>query len=273
MKTKKWITYTIYGVLITAIFLYVRFPSDSAGRYIKSIVEGDNPNVVLLIDSVKPCLLPGIRLGNIEIGFRDKPDLILRMSALKLRPAIINLFTGKLTLLLNANAYEGRLKADIGFANRFSRKGPVRINAGFNDISLEKCSFIKTATGREIGGRLEGTMSYNGKWDRFINGTGSANIALLDGNVKLLGDIFGLNEMNFDKMEVDMTLKNRTLKINNLKMAGRQLSGSFNGDILLNENIMRSRLAIKGDVDVHTLGKRISTTLRGTLSNPVPRFM
>ncbi|MBW2558249.1 MAG: type II secretion system protein GspN [Deltaproteobacteria bacterium] len=272
MKTKKWIAYTIYGVLITAIFLYVRFPSDSAGRYIKSIVEGDNPNVVLLLDSVKPCLLPGIRLGNIEIGFRDKPDLILRMSALKLRPAIIGLFTGKLTLLLNADAYEGHIKADIGFTNRLSRKGPVRINAGFNDINLGKCSCIKTATGREIGGIFEGTMSYNGERDRFINGTGSANIALLDGRVQLLGDIFGLNEMNFDKMEADMTLKNRTLKINNLKMAGRQLSGSFNGDISLNKNIMQSRLAIKGDVEVHAIGKKVSTTLKGTVANPVPRF-
>jgi hypothetical protein len=53
MKTKKWIAYTIYGMLITAVFLYFLFPSDSAGRYIKSVVEGSNPNVVLSFDSAK----------------------------------------------------------------------------------------------------------------------------------------------------------------------------------------------------------------------------
>jgi len=272
MKTKKWIAYTLYGILITVVLLYLRFPSDSAGKYIISIVEGYNPNVVLLIDSVKPCLLPGIRLDNIKIGLRDKPDLILKMSALKLRPAIINLFSGRLTLLLNADAYEGHIKADIGFTNRFSCKGPVGIKAGFNDISLGKCSSIKAATGREVDGRLGGTMSYNGKWNRIISGTGKANIALLDGNVQLLGDIFGLDEVNFDKMEADVTLKNRTLKINSLKMAGRQLSGSFNGDISLKENIMQSRLAIKGNVEVPALDRNFSTTLTGTVSKPVPRF-
>jgi len=273
MKTKKWIAYTIYGVLITAAFLYLRFPSDSAGRYIRSIVEAGNPNIVLLIDSVKPCLLPGIRLGNIEIGFRDKPDLILRMSSLKLRPAIISLFSGKLALLLNADAYEGHIKADAGFTNRFSRKGPVRIKAGFNDINLGKCSCIKTATGREIGGRFEGTMSYNGEWDRFINGTGSANIALLDGNIQLLGDIFGLNEVNFDKIEADMTLKNRTLKITGLDVTGKQLSGSFTGNIFLDRNIMQSRLGIKGDLKIPALDRKVSTTLNGTVSKPIPGFM
>jgi len=36
---------------------------------------------------------------------------------------------------------------------------------------------------------------------------------------------------------------------------------------------MQSRLAIKGDVEVHALGKKISTILKGTVANPVPRFM
>jgi type II secretion system protein N len=127
IKTKKWIAYTIYGILITVIFLYVRFPSDSAVDYLKSTVERSNPNVVLLIDSVKLCLPPGIKLSNIEVSFRDRPDLILRADVLKLRPALTSLLSGKLSLLLYADAYEGSMQTDINFANRFSTKGPVRI--------------------------------------------------------------------------------------------------------------------------------------------------
>ena len=267
MKTKKWIAYTIYGALITAVFLYFLFPSDSAGRYIRSIVEGGNPNVVLLIDSVKLCLPPGIKLSNIEVSFKDRPDLILRANVLKLRPAITSLLSGKLSLLLYADAYEGSMRTDINFANRFSTKGPVRIKAGFNDFNIGKCAYIKAATGRRIDGRLEGTMSYNGS-----RGTGSARFTLLDGNIQLLKNVFGFDGLAFDKVEAELTLKNRTLKITGLNLNGKQLSGSFTGNIFLDRDIMQSRLAIKGDIEIPALDRKVSTTLKGTVSKPIPGF-
>jgi len=273
MKTKKWITYTIYGILITVIFLYVRFPSDNAANYIKSIVVAGNPNVVLSFDSASPSLPPGIKLGNVEIGFRDKPDLVFRTDTLKICPAIASLLSGKLSFLLNANAYGGDMRTDINFANRFSTEGPVRINTGFSGINLGKCSCLKTATGRRIDGILSGSLSYNGRWDKITSGTGSARLDLLEGSVQLLRDIFSLGELDFDKMEADLTLKNRTVKITSLKMTGKQLDGSFSGNIFLNKNIMRSRLAIKGNIKIHAINREISTSLNGTIANPIPRFM
>ncbi len=268
MKTKKWIAYTIYGMLITAVFLYLRFPSDSAGRYIRSIVAGRNPNVVLSFDSVRPYFPPGIRLHSLSVGFKNKPGSTLKADVAKVRPALLNLLSGRLALLLSANAYEGHIKADIGFTNRFSYKGPVRINAGLDKINIGKCAYIKAISGRQMDGKLGGTLSYNGSL-----GTGSARFTLLDGNIQLLGDIFGLKELDFDKIEVDMTLKNRALKITGLDITGKQLSGSFTGNIFLDKDIMQSRLAIKGDLKIPALGRKVSTTLKGTVSKPIPGFM
>ncbi|MEA3417214.1 MAG: type II secretion system protein GspN [Thermodesulfobacteriota bacterium] len=272
MKTKKWITYTIYGMLITAVFLYLRFPSDSVGRYIRSVVAGRNPNVALSFDSARPCFPPGIRLHNLSVGFKSKPGSTLRADVAKMRPALLNLFSGKLGLLFNTDAYEGHIKADIGFTDRFSCKEPLRINIDFDKINIGKCAYIKAASGRKIDGRLRGNMSYNGKWNEFINGAGSARLVLLDGNIQLLGNIFGLNEVNFDKMEADITLKNRSLTITGLDITGKQLSGSFTGNIFLDRDIMQSRLAIKGDIKIPALDRKVSTTLKGTVSKPIPGF-
>ncbi|MCD6487543.1 MAG: type II secretion system protein GspN [Syntrophobacterales bacterium] len=273
MKTKRWITYTIYGILITVIFLYVRFPSDNAANYIKSIVVAGNPNVVLSFESASFCLLPGIKLGNVEIGFRDRPNLVFRTDTLKIRPALASLLSGKLSLLLNASIYGGNMQTDVAFANRFSTEGPVRINTGFSGINLGKCSCLKTVTGRRTAGILSGSLSYDGRLDRIAGGTGNARLALVDGSVQLLRDIFSFGELDFDKMEADLTLKNRTLKITSLEMTGKQLNGSFSGNIFLNKNIMRSRLAIKGNVKIHAMNRDISTALNGTIANPILRFM
>jgi len=273
MKTKKWIIYTIYGILIIAVFLYVRFPSDSTGRYIKSVVEGSNPDVVLSFGSVRPCFPPGIRLHSFSASFKSKPGSTLRADVVKIRPAFLNLLSGKLSLLLYVDSYEGSMQADINFANRFSTQGPVIIKARFNDFNIGKCSFIKTVAGRLVDGRLSGSLLYDGKWNGIINGTGNAKFTLLDGNIQILGDIFGLNEVNFDKIEADMTLKNRTVKITGLDITGKQLSGSFTGNIFLDRDIMQSRLALKGNIEIPALDRKVSATLKGTVSKPIQRFM
>jgi type II secretion system protein N len=258
--------------VITTAFLYLLFPSDSVGRYVRSVVADSNLNVALSFDSVRPCFPPGIRLHNLSVDFKNKPGSTLKADVAKMRPALLNLLSGKLALLLNADAYEGHIKADIGFANRFSGKNPVRVNARLDKINIGKCAYIKAASGREIDGRLGGTMSYNGKWDGVINGAGSARFTLLDGNIQLLKSVFGFDGLAFDKVEAELTLKNRTLKITGLNLTGKQISGSFTGNIFLDSDIMQSRLAIKGDLKIPALDRKVSTTLKGTVSRPIPRF-
>ena len=255
-------------MLITAVFLYLRFPSDSAGRYIRSIVAGSNLNVALSFDSVRPCFPPGIRLHNLSVGFKNKPGSTLKADVAKMRPALLNLLSGKLALLLSADAYEGHIKADIGFTNRFSVRGPININAGLDKINIGKCAYIKAISGRQMDGKLGGTLSYNGSL-----GTGSARFTLLDGNIQLLKSMFGFDGLAFDKAEAELTLKNRTIKITGLDITGKQLSGSFTGNIFLDKDIIQSRLAIKGNIEIPALDRKVSTTLKGTVSRPIPGFM
>lgn len=273
MKTKKWITYTIYAILITGIFLYVRFPSDTAANYIKSTLMKGNPDIVFSFDSADLCLPPGIKLGNAVIGFRNKPDVSFRTDTLKIRPVVSHLLSGKLSFLLEADTYGGNIRTDIHFANLLSTRGPFSINAVLSDIDLGKCSCLEAATGRRINGILSGSLSYHGKQSGITSGTGNARFSLIDGRVQLLKDIFSLGELDFEMIGAEITLRNRTLKITDMEIAGKQLRGSFGGNIFLNKNIMRSRLAIKGNIKINAMETEIPTTLNGTIANPVPRFM
>ncbi len=272
MKTRKWIIYTVYGILITLAFLYLRFPSDSAGRYIRSIVAGSNPNIILSFDSVRPSFPPGIRLRNLSVGFKGNPDSVLGADVVKVRPALSSLFFGKLSLLLYAEAYEGKMRADIHFKNRFSTKGPVSIQNEFHNISLGKCSFIKAAAGRRVDGRLSGSLLYDGEWDKVISGTGSAKLTILDGNIQLLKSTFGFDALVFDKAKTDLKLKNQTLEIIGLDIAGEQIRGAFTGNLFFKRDIIQSRLAIKGDIEIPALDRKFSTTLKGTVAKPIPGF-
>lgn len=269
---KKWVAYTLYGILITVVFLYCCFPSNNVAEYIKSTVAFNNPDITLSLDSVKLGFPPGIRLKNLLVSFKDKPGLILKADILRARPGFTNLLKRRLSLLFDANTYEGNIKGCLNFTNLLFVKGPVNAKAEFNDINIGSCSYLKTLLGRQVVGKLKGSLSYNGNKE-IIDGTGSAEITLLDGSVQLLKNMFGFDKLVFEEIETDMILKNRTLKMNKLNLTGKQLHGSLNGNIFLANDIKLSRLAMKGDVEILALNKKFSIVINGTISHPEARFM
>lgn len=273
MKRKKLVAYTIYGILITVVFLYCCFPSNNVSKYIKSTVASNNPDITLSLDSVKLGFPPDIRLKNLLFSFKDKPGAILKADILRVRPGLASLLRRRLSLLFDVNTYEGNIKGSLNFTNLFSLKGPVNAEAEFDDINIGSSSYLRTLLGRQVIGKLKGSLSYNSNNRELIDGTGSAEITLLDGSVQLLKNVFGFDKLVFDEIETDMVLKNRTLKMNKLNLTGKQLNGSLNGNIFLANDIKLSRLAMKGDVEILALNRNFSIVINGTISNPEVRFM
>ena len=269
---KKWVAYTIYGILITVVFLYCCFPSNNVAEYIKSTVAANNPNITLSFDSVKLGFPPGIRLKNLLVSFKDKPGAVLKVDILRARPGLASLLQRRLSLLLDADTCEGNIKGCLNFTNLLPAEGSVNVKAEFDDINIGSCLYLKTLLGRQIIGKLKGSLSYNGNRE-LIDGTGSAKITLLNGSAQLLKNVFGFDKLVFDKIETDMVLKNRTLKMNKLNLTGKQLHGSLNGNIFLANDIKLSRLAMKGDVKILALNKKFSIVINGTIANPEMKFM
>lgn len=272
MKTRKWIIYTIYGIIITGVFLYCCFPSENIKKYIESVALANNQNITLSLDSVKLSFPPGITLGNLVIHFRDKPGSNIKADVLTARPAFGSLVLGHLSLLLKTNAYEGNIKANVSFANRFSARGPIKANVRLDNINIGNCSYLTTILERQIDGKIKGLLTYEGKYEEITGGTGKAEVIILNGSIRLERNAFGFDKLIFDRIEADMVLKNQILKMNKINLLGKQLRGTFNGNIFLDNDIEQSRLAIQGNVYIPTLKRKLSAALSGTIANPTMRF-
>ncbi len=272
MKNRKVIGYSIYGILITLFFLYVGFPSKSVTRYIETAVEGANSGVLLSVDSIRPSLPPGLNMTGVEARFAERPEMSFKAQSIKVRPAITSLLTGRLTLIIKGNLYNGKISARISFLKRFSTRGQCRIKTSFSDIQLGNIAPIEATAGRNIDGKLSGSLSYDGDYRKPFDGKGQAVFSLTDGKVELLNTTFGFDALKFDKAGTKLRFQKRTLTINALDIEGTQLIGSFKGNLFFEKDIMQSRLDVKGDVEIPALGRKVTTTLKGTLLKPIPGF-
>ncbi|MDD5723210.1 MAG: type II secretion system protein GspN [Syntrophales bacterium] len=269
---KKSVGYMAYGILITIVFLYCCFPDSCIKNFLESTASKNNPNIVVSSDSATLVFPLAVKIDNLVINVKDTPGATVRIDRIKARLALGKLLQGRISLSLKAGAYGGDVLADILCANYFSTSGPVKSQIRLVNVDIGECSYLKTILNRHITGRLNGSVEYSGKIGEVINGIGNADLVLRDGNMELVENLFGLDKLDFDTVKIDTTLGGRTLKIDKTDISGKQLSGSFNGNIFLNNNILRSRIAIKGRVHTPVSDKDLSVVLSGTLANPKHRI-
>ena len=263
---KKRLTgYITYGILITIVFLYCRLPDTLIEQGIRSAIAKSNPDVAVSLDSATLSFPLTIEIKDLKIGTRGQPGTVV-IDHLKIDLAFGRLLQGIVSCALEADAYGGSIIGDTGFTDRFSIEGPIFLNARLSDVNIGKCSYLKTALDQDLDGRLTGTVAYRGITEDAINGSGDADLTLIEGSMGLRRSLLGLSTLDFDTLIVRTVLRDRTLKINKAEIGGKQMSGSFSGLVFLNDNILNSRIAVKGRVRMIPLEKDFSVTLSGTLA-------
>ncbi len=268
MKSKKWFGYTIYGILVTVLFLYVLFPSHRMAGYIESIVSKRSPKVNLSIGSADIAFPLGLSCERVVFGVKGEPRSEIKADIIKGKLSLLRLLKGDLSLLLAAEVYGGTINARLDSPDRFS-SGTISADMVFEGINLGECKSLEDIAGREIKGRLGGTLLYEGSWHDIINGRGNTSFSLSEGTIGLQKDMFGFEALVFEKAEGKMILKNRIIALESLEVEGKEMTSSLSGRIFLNRNFARSRLSLKGNVDIEALGKNLSLNVRGTISKPL----
>ena len=272
---KQILGYTLYGILIFIALLYLRFPNDVVVNYVVSTLSERNPNVMLSIDSIKPSFPPGLTAKNLTFGFKDEADSTIQADMLTVRPGLLSLLRGKSTLILDAITYGGTIEGNLAIANLRSGEGPVNTEISFDSLNIDKCSYLTDKLGRQITGKLQGSLTYTIGNEGFAGSTGNLNFTILNGTYQLLESLFGFDKLDFSKVEGQMTLKSGVLKIDKLKLTGEKVRCSLKGNIVLNSNAIKSsHMDITCNVEIPGQNnKKVSILVGGTLGKPTTKIM
>jgi type II secretion system protein N len=266
--------YVLAGIAMLIVLLYLRFPEGTVKAYIKAAAAVRYPRMLLSIDTVQPAIPPGVALENITTGFLKNPEAIFHADRLTVRPGLLSLFRGRLAFILTAEGYGGVVRGRFDFADSFSFQGPLSAEANFREIRIGKCAWLRDLLGRRITGTLEGTVSFSGNTKTLKNGTGNLAFTLSNGTYPLVESFFGINQLDFNKVDAKIYFRNGALKIAELTLNGDKIRCSMKGNILLAEEIQNSPISLNGTIEIPTENKkRIRLAVNGTLGNPKTKFL
>jgi len=292
-KKKKWFGYIFYCLIVTVGFLYLRFPSDVIKDYLRSAANKPNIPVVISIERVKPWPALGLKVEDAEISLKNTPShKLFKADSLTVRPEIWSFVKGSGRYCFTCRAYGGQVKGCVEFRQN-SMTPPFHAEMELKDVQIAGYEYLEELAGRRIQGNLSGTIYYSGQTKNLISGDGGANLRLLDGAIELLLPILQLDSIAFNEIVIDMVLKKRMINIARCDLSGPQLKGRLSGDISLRNQVERSSLDLRGELEpfaafftsaegtsstMNILKRRLkggalSFVIRGTLREPKVRFI
>ncbi len=266
---KKVLWFTLYGIFITVIFLYLLFPSDIA----KSRIEeaANSSNLILKMDSLRPSLPFGFKMKNIIIS-SSPADVYFQGDLLNLQFNPFGIFQKNKYVGLSGKAYGGNFSGSFALASFSKIYPPEEGKLKFKNIDLTRYAFIKTLMGREITGKASGNWTHTLAPGRNLSGT--IELFLTKGTYSLTEPFLGLNRIDFDCGEIHAQIKNGVIRLEKLQIYGPQIDCFLSGDITIADDFKNSQLNLNGEMALSDKKKvKMKFTIGGTLINPVFRYI
>ncbi|MDO9042189.1 MAG: type II secretion system protein GspN [Desulfocapsaceae bacterium] len=271
---RRWSLYGIYALLLVAILLYFRFPTQKfkifCTQKVSQYLSGNECSIESLRYQFPLTLVANnLRLhvnnqagkgsfsaGAIPGASGTGPDKqseaktpalaeVLELPKVTLAPILSGL--GK-TFSISITAYGGTHWATLACDRAHNTFTLSKIE--IKGLDLAKLPWLRAQTGRAITGLLTVEGSYSGQSGQGLSrGTGQGTAQIKKGTFDLLYPIFSLKNIDVESGEVLIKLQEQKLLLTKGKFSGKELAGTFAGQVdSLGANFAAMQLNMTGSL-------------------------
>ncbi len=236
--------YCIYAVILTAILLYIRFPTEKFKAYCERRLEYFVTGSVCTIDRIAYAFPLSIVFFNLQSSVTvDEKDSKLLVNRLVVTPDVKKPLR---TFDISGEIYGGRfgLTLDVEAEAESFRLAEVEIN-GF-DIEAWANDYL--LLDRKVSGVAEFSGSYQARYDSPLAGMGTGKLVVADGSMEFLQPVLSLSTFGFSRVNVDLTHENDTLRFIDGEVLGKEMSAEFTGEMRVTSPLPDSTLLMSGNL-------------------------
>lgn len=164
----KYTGYIVYAILVTAVLLYYRFPSEALQSHLVRMAGRMDPGIIFSARSLDPSFPPGLRLQEPVFSLKKRPETpFFKAQHLSVRPGIGSLILGDTTWFFDAQAYGGIINGHIQSGEDGKIDG---FFLSLKNVRLHEYAFLPHFGVGDFAGNLKGNITYKGSPDRIVRG-------------------------------------------------------------------------------------------------------
>jgi type II secretion system protein N len=271
-KAIRWLSLTVYFIVVFLVFLLLLLPYDRIKTRIENEV-GRRTGLDLSIARMSPRFINSAVMTDVVVSDRAG-KVLFECPSVRTSISLFSLLRGKLGVDLRAKAYGGELnvKAEQG-------KWPQRLQVDANGLDVGSYGLLKNL-GVKLTGKLGGNFDMTGntgKGKLWVKGVTSREL-------KIKG--FPVPDLDFDQGWLEADLKGDRLTIKKLELDGKELKVRCLGDVVLrergsinltvkikpSERLAQEQSGLLAFLKTKDAEGFYQLSLGGTLEQPMPRF-
>lgn len=221
------LVYLLYAVVLTAVLLYVRFPTEKFRAYCEHRLEQVFANGRCTIVEIAYRFPAAVEFRKVTIGQQENDSSGgFMFDRVKLSPASQGFLK---SWQVDGELYAGLLRATLTVQLKekmFQLK----------DINIEKIDFAAITSSmpllkREITGEFTFSGEYKANFDQPLAGLGNGNLRLSGGSIDLVQPILTMDTIDFQEVKSLWRYGDSVFSFTEGKMVGQQLDAEFNGTV------------------------------------------
>jgi type II secretion system protein N len=235
--------YLLYAVVLTAVLLYIRFPTDKFKQYCEKRIEQLLPPESLCrIDRISYHFPMSVIVTNLQITeVVDGTQSHLLVNRLVASPDFSKFLR---VFALSGELYKG------SFALKLTLDVPAR-SFQLSDVHLKGFDLQKWANDfglleRKISGIVGFTGNYQGNYPSPLDGEGKGKLVVTDGSMELLQPVLSISTFEFERIVVEMAHEKGTLGLSGGEVLGKELTADFNGEMKTTTPLVNSNILLSG---------------------------
>ncbi len=264
--------FTLYGIVITVLFLYLLFP----GQLLKSRLESAAilAGFTLRSSSLHVSFPLGVKMKSVTLENDSvAPGPLFQGETLDVQYSWKNLLSKNTFLGFRGGAYSGSFQGNIAVSSLDRIYPPVQAKLDFKNIDLQKVGLLKGKLGREIFGKARGFLNYTKGAGGNIE-SGAFNMVITAGAYPLAEPFLGIEKIDFETGLIQAVFKDGSIFLEKVEILGGRINCLLVGDIIPADNFAQSRLNLRGTIEVAGKDKiKMQVTISGTLTNPVFKYI
>lgn len=237
------LSYLLYAVLLTAVLLYVRFPSARVQEYLGGKIETAFSPAGIQAGTYRYVFPATLRFDKVVVSAGDGGDEIALVENLAVSPAIAGF---GLKYSLAGELYGGTFQLGLKLSPLAGKC--VVENMEMTKVDLRRSTFIQRVFQREI----EGELDFNGTAAVGFDGESSGRLegeaVVRGGEIPLRQPILLVTRMDFQELAAKLSYDGELLKLADGSLKGKQFNADYSGSLQTADNPESWQLELKGSL-------------------------
>ena len=236
--------FVVYGLALTAVLLYVRFPAEKFRLYCESYLERVVPDTTCSIGRIHYRFPATVTFEGVSLAWTvEESRAVVLIDRFAVSPGGGKFFREfNITGTLYSGVWSARVKIDR--ASREFLLEDIQLDGLDAALLFESLKNLE----RKVAGLVHFAGSYQASFDKPYGGTGQGKVAAENGSFALLQPVLSLAAIDFQQLAVDVRYDEKRIGFQDGKVQGEDLTADFSGELAMGKSLGRSDLQLNGQL-------------------------